>query len=333
MTDTAAPTSDSTRTARPRVPRAGAGLRGTRRPGPAPTGGARYGSRLTPYLFLLPGMVLFVGLVLWPIVQAARMSLLDWQFNPALPSPFVGLEHYDRAVHDPVFWRSLVNTGAYMVATVPTQIAVGLGLALLLNKAIAGKVAFRVLYYLPVVTSWVVVSLVFEYLFATSSGLVNHVLHDGLGLGSEPINWLGSRWPAMAVLSLLGIWKGAGWSMLIFLAALQAVPKDLLDAASVDGAGAVRRFFSVTLPQLRPVVAFVTVMLVIGGFNVFISVYVMTGGGPGDDTQVVLTYMYKQAFDFLEFSYGSAIAYLLAIIIFALSFAQMRLFRYDEEAS
>lgn len=328
MTDTAAPDSGARR-ARPRVPRPGTGSGRV----PGPPGGARHGSRLTPYLFLLPGMVLFVGLVLWPIVSAARMSLLDWQFNPGLPSPFVGLEHYDRAVHDPIFWKSLVNTGAYMVATVPTQIALGLGLALLLNRAIAGKVAFRVLYYLPVVTSWVVVSLVFEYLFATSSGLVNHVLHDGLGIGAEPINWLGDRWPAMAVLSLLGIWKGAGWSMLIFLAALQAVPRDLLDAASVDGAGAVRRFFSVTLPQLRPVVAFVAVMLVIGGFNVFISVFVMTGGGPGDDTQVVLTYMYKQAFEFLEFSYGSAIAYLLAIIIFGLSFAQMKLFRYDEEAS
>lgn len=305
-----------------------------RRGRPRPrSGAAARGSRLTPYLFLLPGLVLFVGLVLWPIVQAARMSLVDWKFTPGVPSPFVGLEHYDRAVHDPVFWKSLVNTGVYMVATVPTQLALGLALALLLNKAIMGKVAFRVLYYLPVVTSWVVVSLVFEYLFSTNSGLVNHVLHDGLGIGQEPVNWLGERWPAMAVLSMLGIWKGAGWAMLIFLAALQTVPKDLLDAASVDGAGKVRTFFSITLPQLRPVVAFVTVMLVIGGFNVFISVYVMTGGGPGDDTQVVLTYMYKQAFEFLDFSYGSAIAYLLAIIIFGLSFAQMKLFKYDEEAS
>jgi multiple sugar transport system permease protein len=325
---------DATTTARPRVPRARAGSRDHHpTPPPGSRSGPRNGWRLTPYLFLLPGLLLFVGLVLWPIVQAARMSLLDWSFNPGSTSPFVGLQHYDRAVHDPVFWRSLVNTGVYMVATVPTQMALGLVLALLLNRAIAGKVAFRVLYYLPVITSWVVVSLVFEYLFSTNSGLVNHVLHDGLGLGSEPVNWLGSRWPAMVVLSLLGIWKGAGWSMLIFLAALQSVPQDLLDAASVDGAGPVRRFFAVTLPQLRPVVLFVTVMLVIGGFNVFISVYVMTGGGPGNDTQVVLTYMYKQAFEFLEFSYGSAIAYLLAIIIFALSFAQMKLFKYDEEAS
>ena len=331
MTDVV--TTPTSSTARPRAPRAGAGARGGRGRGPVRTTGPRHGSRLTPYLFLLPGMALFVGLILWPIVQAARMSLLDWKFTPGAPSPFVGLEHYDRAVHDPVFWKSLVNTGVYMAATVPTQLALGLALALLLNKAIAGKVAFRVLYYLPVITSWVVVSLVFEYLFSTSTGLVNHVLHDGLGIGQEPVNWLGQRWPAMAVLSMLGIWKGAGWSMLIFLAALQTVPKDLLDAASVDGAGKVRTFFSITLPQLRPVVAFVTVMLVIGGFNVFISVYVMTGGGPGDDTQVVLTYMYKQAFEFLEFSYGSAIAYLLAIIIFGLSFAQMKLFKYDEEAS
>ena len=312
----------SATTTRPRRPRAGAGPRGRRAPGPAASRSPGRGWRLTPYLFLLPGMVLFVGLVLWPIVQAARMSLLDWQFNPGLPSPFVGLKHYDRAVHDPVFWKSLVNTGVYMVATVPTQMALGLALALLLNKAIAGKVAFRVLYYLPVITSWVVVSLVFEYLFATSSGLVNHVLHDGLGLGSEPVNWLGSRWPAMVVLSLLGTWKGAGWSMLIFLAALQAVPKDLLDAAAVDGAGSVRRFFAVTLPQLRPVVLFVTVMLVIGGFNVFISVFVMTGGGPANDNPGGAD-LHVQAGLRLPRVLATArrSPYLLAIIIFALSFA------------
>lgn len=286
---------------------------------------------LTAYGFLAPGLILFVGLIAYPAVFAFRMSLYDWKVIKGAISPFVGAAQYVRAFHDPVLLKSLVNTLVYLVATVPTQMAIGMGLALLLNNAIRGRVVFRALYYLPVITSWVVVSLVFEYLFNSQAGLVNHVLVDWLHVIGGPVNWLGSRWPALLTLSLLGIWKGVGWSMLIFLAGLQSVPGELLDAAAVDGAGPIRRFFSVTLPVLRPVVMFVTVMLMIGGFNVFISVFIMTGGGPVNDTQVVLTYMYQQAFKFLDFGYGSAIAYILAAIIFALSATQMKLFKYDQE--
>ncbi|QGN59106.1 carbohydrate ABC transporter permease [Nostocoides sp. HKS02] len=289
------------------------------------------GSTGTAYLFLAPGLVLFVTLIAYPVLLALRISFYDWKVVQGAVSPFVGLDQYTRALGDPILRKAAVNTVFYLVATVPAQLAIGMALALLLNRAIRGRVVFRALYYLPVITSWVVVSLVFEYLFNTQAGLVNHVLVDWLHVIGAPVDWLGSRWPALVTLSLLGIWKGVGWSMLIFLAALQAVPRELLDSAAVDGAGPVRQFFSVILPLLRPVVAFVTVMLVIGGFNVFISVFIMTGGGPANDTEVVLTYMYKQAFTFLDFGYGSAIAYLLALVIFALSFAQMRLFRYDQE--
>lgn len=285
----------------------------------------------TAYAFLAPGLVLFLALIAYPVFLALKISFYDWKVMPGAISPFVGLDQYTRALKDPILRKAAVNTVFYLVATVPAQMVIGMLLALLLNGAIRGRVVFRALYYLPVITSWVVVSLVFEYLFGSDAGLVNHVLHDWLHVIGAPVDWLGSRWPAMITLALLGIWKGVGWSMLIFLAALQAVPKELLDSAAVDGAGPVRQFFSVTLPLLRPVVAFVTVMLVIGGFNVFISVFIMTGGGPANDTEVVLTYMYRQAFTFLDFGYGSAIAYLLALCIFALSFVQMRLFRFDQE--
>lgn len=285
----------------------------------------------TAYAFLAPGLVLFLALIAYPVFLALKISFYDWKVMPGAISPFVGLDQYTRALKDPILRKAAVNTVFYLVATVPAQMVIGMLLALLLNGAIRGRVVFRALYYLPVITSWVVVSLVFEYLFGSDAGLVNHVLHDWLHVIGAPVDWLGSRWPAMITLALLGIWKGVGWSMLIFLAALQAVPKELLDSAAVDGAGPARQFFSVTLPLLRPVVAFVTVMLVIGGFNVFISVFIMTGGGPANDTGVVLTYMYKQAFTFLDFGYGSAIAYLLALCIFALSFVQMRLFRFDQE--
>lgn len=288
---------------------------------------------LSAYLFLAPGFTVFGLVILYPIVRAFQISLYHWSIVPGTASDFIGFGNYSHAFHDPIFWRALVNTGFYMAVTVPAQIIIGMAVAVLLDARMPGRGLFRTLYYLPVVTSWVVVSLLFRYMFITEGGVINWLLHDKTHLVGHNIEWLSHRWSALAAISILGIWKGVGWAMVIFLAALQTVPRELKEAAAVDGANAWSRFRAVSLPAILPVVAFVTVMLVIGGFNVFISVYVMTGGGPGDDTQVVLTYMYKQAFEFLEFSYGSAIAYLLAIIIFGLSFAQMKLFKYDEEAS
>jgi len=147
------------------------------------------------------------------------------------------------------------------------------------------------------------------------------------------VNWLGERWTAMLVLAILGVWKGIGWSMVIFLGALQSVPAELKEAAAVDGAGPWARFRAVSLPAMRPVIAFVTILLVIGGFNVFISVYLITQGGPLQETQVLLTYMYQQAFSYLDFGYGSALAFILTLIVFVLALLQLRLFRRPSEAA
>jgi multiple sugar transport system permease protein len=285
------------------------------------------------YLFLAPGFLLFALVILYPIVRAFQISLYQWALVPGTASKFLGLHNYNRAIHDPIFWRALENTGFYMGVTVPAQIVLGLLAAVLLDAAIPARGLFRTLYYLPVVTSWVVVSLLFRYLFITQGGLVNWILHDNLHLVGHDINWLGARWSAMGVLSILGIWKGVGWSMVIFLAALQGVPVELKEAAAVDGAKAWARFRAVSLPAIRPVVAFVTVLLVIGGFNVFISVYLVTNGGPLNETQVLLTYMYQQAFSFLEFGYGSAISFILTLIVFALAIVQLRLFRRPAEVT
>jgi multiple sugar transport system permease protein len=284
------------------------------------------------YLFLAPGFALFALVVLYPIVRAFQISLYQWSIVPAVASRYLGLHNYGRAIHDPIFWRALVNTGFYMAVTVPAQIVLGLAAAVLLDAKLPARGFFRTIYYLPVVTSWVVVSLLFRYLFITDGGLVNWILHDGLHVVGHNINWLGARWTAMSALSILGIWKGVGWSMVIFLAALQGVPKELHEAAAVDGAGAWRRFRAVSLPAIWQAVAFVTVMLVIGGFNVFASVFLITGGGPIDQTQVLLTYMYRQAFTFLDFGYGSSLAFTLTFIVFVLSIGQLRLFRRPAEA-
>lgn len=278
-------------------------------------------------------MLLFIGLMIYPMGQAFRMSLYEWNILPGAISEFVGLANYLRAANDPVFWTALTNSAAYMAITVPAQMALGMLLAVLLNQAIRGRVAFRALFYVPVVTSWVVVSLLFKYLFNSQAGIVNYVLVDILGVLDMPVAWLQNRWTALAAISLLGIWKGMGWSMLIFLAGLQGVPQDLLEAAEVDGASKTRTFLSVTLPLLRPVVMFVTIMLVIGGFNVFTSVFLITGGGPAHQTEVLLTHMYDQAFNFLDFGYGAAIAYVLTALIFGLSFIQLRWFNQGDEVA
>jgi multiple sugar transport system permease protein len=286
----------------------------------------------TPYLFLLPGFALYAVVLLYPIARAFEISLYDWKILPGAVSDFIGLENYTRALHDPVFWRALVNSSVYMAVTVPAQIALGLFAAVLLDARLPGRALFRVLFYLPVITSWVVVSLLFQYLFSSDTGVANWFLQD-LHVVDHNVNWLQQRWTAMAVLSLLGIWKGIGWSMVIFLAALQGVPRELHEAAAIDGAGAWGRFRHVSLPGIRRTMLFVLVMLVIGGFNVFISVFLITGGGPADETQVLLTYMYRQAFDFLDFGYGAALAFMLTTIVLALSGLQMRIFRSEPEGA
>ncbi len=301
-------------------------------PPPATTRRRRRRVTPTPYVFLLPGFALFVLVMLWPILKAAQISLYEWSPIPGADNLFVGLEHYRTALTDPDLRLGFVNAGVYMLVTVPGQIIIGLVLALLLHSKMPARTLFRVLFYLPVVTSWVVVSLLFRYLFA-NDGALNWVVADGLGLTETPPAWLDSRWTALFALCLLGIWKGIGWTAIILLAGLQGVPAELHEAASVDGAGYLRRTWHVTLPSLRRNLMFVSVLLVIGSFNVFISVLLMTKGGPGGQTDMPLTYVYRQAFEFLDFGYASAIAVIMTVFVLILSIAQTVAFgRADKES-
>lgn len=277
---------------------------------------------LAAYAFVLPGFALYALVMLYPAVQTFLLSLRDWKITPGVESPWVGFDNYVRAFGDPIFLNSLLNAVIYTVGTVPLQIIIGLFLAILLDNVLPGRVAFRVLFYLPVVTSWVVVSLLFRYIFSSGEGLANVLVVDVLHLSAEPISWFQERGSAFIAICALGVWKGVGWAMLIFLAALTGVPKDLHEAAAIDGAGAWGRFRHVSVPSIRSALAVVWILLIIGGFNVFISVLLMTGGGPGNSTQVPLTYMYNQAFQFLEFGYGSAISFSLTAIVLAIAALQ-----------
>jgi multiple sugar transport system permease protein len=205
--------------------------------------------------------------------------------------------------------------------------ALGLSVALLLDQSIRFRALFRTLYYLPVVTSWVVVSLIFTYLYNSQAGALNYLLVNILHVLPQYQLWLGDPNTALPAIATMGIWKGVGWNMVIFLAGLQSIPVELYEAAKIDGAGPVKRFTRITLPLLRPTVAFLVVILVIGGFNTFIPVWVMTQGGPLHSTETVLTYMYKNAFADLNLGYGAAISYLFTAIMFMISVAEIRVLR------
>jgi multiple sugar transport system permease protein len=284
---------------------------------------------LPAYLFILPGIALFLTWTLYPLLYAFVMSFAEW--NLIKPSRFVGLENYRRALDDPIFWMALRNTVIYTVITVPGQMILGLAVALLLDGPLRARAFFRTIYYVPVVTSWVVASLIFTYLFNGQEGLINWILLDGVHVIDQNVNWLAEPWPARIAIAILGIWKGVGWTMVIFLAGLQSIPPNLYEAAAVDGAGPWRRLRDVTIPLIRQTTMFILVLLTIGGFQVFISVYLMTQGKPLHRTDVLLTYMYSNAFEFLDLGYGAALSYLFALIVFVLSLAQIKLLRRPVE--
>jgi multiple sugar transport system permease protein len=286
---------------------------------------------LKALVFLLPGLALFITFFLLPMIYSARISFYDWNIIRPERSTFVGLENYRDILADPIFRRAVINTLVYTLITVPGQMIVGIIVAILVNQDIRGKSFFRVLYYLPVITSWVIVTLLFEYMFSGQAGLINYFLQDVLHLIQEPIRWLADPILAMVPINLLGIWKGVGWTAIIFLAGLQAVPHQLYEAAEVDGAGAWTRFWKITLPLLRPTTIFLVVVLTIGGLNAYISNLLMTdGGNPMDLTHFVLTLMYEDTFSNMNFGRGSAISFLLTIFIFVISYFQLKLLNQRE---
>ena len=286
-------------------------------------------SKLQIGILLLPGLLIFGIFTVYPIAKLFLMSFFEWDFGSMFDQQFIGLENYREGLSDEYFRTSFVNTLLYTLVTVPGQMVLGFLVAFLLNQITRFKIGYRVLYYLPVITSWVVASLVFKYVFNTE-GLLNYFLVNVVHLAEENIHWLDTRWGGLTVSMLLGIWKGIGWNMVVFLAALQTVPKELYEAAAIDGAGAWKKLLHVTLPSIRGTVLFALVMLTIGGFNVFTSVKMITGGGPGHETDVVLTWMYHKAFSTGEFGYAAALSFIITVVLAILAVLQFRLMQRKE---
>ena len=262
---------------------------------------------------------------LLPIVIAAGVSLTDLNLrglgDPATVE-FIGLENYRRLVADDEFWSALFNTGIFILIGVPVIIVGSLAVAIGLNQS--SSRFFRLLtafYFLPAITAIVAISLIWGYLLNGQFGLINYALTS---IGLEPVPWLSDPVTAKLSVAFVAIWRASGLNIVIFLAALQSIPKEYYEAASLDGAGAWRRIVSITLPMLRFAIFFVTVTTLIGWMQFFDEPYVLTKGGPTGSTTSISLYIYQQGFQFNEFGFASAASLILFVLIFVVTAAQLR---------
>jgi multiple sugar transport system permease protein len=280
------------------------------------------------WYFLAPSLVLIGLFFFLPVGASLLLSVTDFDIyslgNTSL-ARFVGLRNYANLIRNPTFWTAVRNTFYFALVGGPLTVAVSLGAALLVNaRAIRLRGLFRTVYFTPFVTTLVAIAVVWRYLYHPRYGLLNYLLgHVGIG----PIDWLGDpRW-AMPAIILMAIWKNFGYNMLIFIAGLQSIPEELYEAARIDGAGPLRRFWHVTIPQLAPTFLFVGVVTMIGYFQLFAEPYVMTGGGPLRATTSLVLFMYEEGFRWWRMGVAAAIAFVLFGIILIWTLLQMRLQR------
>ena len=279
------------------------------------------------YLFMLPSLVILGVFVFWPIVQSVILSLQHWSFGSAV-QPFAGFDNYTRLAHDDRVWQAFRNTLYYTAVTVPLGLLVSLLLALALNEKLPARPFLRACFFLPVIASFAIIAIVWSFLLDPDIGMISYWSKQ---LHLPASNWLRDPDWAMPAVIMVSIWKSVGFNMVIFLAGLQGIPEVYYEAAKVDGANRWQRFRNVTLPLLRPTTLFVLVVSVIGAFQVFDPVYVMTpGGGPLHSTETVVSYIYHQGIELIDISYAASIGVVLFVIVFILTLIQMRVLRYRE---
>jgi cellobiose transport system permease protein len=279
--------------------------------------------KLSPYAYVAPFFLLFAAFGLFPLAYTAYVSLTDRNLLDPVTS-FVGLANYSALLHDSYFWNSVENTlGIWVISTVP-QLALALVIAHVLNTKLRARTLFRMGILLPQVTSLVAVALIFAQLFAHDYGLVNYVLNQ---FGIHNVNWEAGRLSSWVALSTMVIWRWTGYNALIYLAAMQAIPDDLYEAAAVDGARRWRQFFHVTIPMLRPTIIFTVIVSTIGGLQLFTEPYLFqpvkgqATGGSARQYQTVVMYLYEKAFGSTQFKFGyaAAIAWCLVLLIALMS--------------
>ncbi|WP_375425663.1 carbohydrate ABC transporter permease [uncultured Friedmanniella sp.] len=281
------------------------------------------------YAFLSVPLLLFMVLTVFALLFAFYLTFHEW--NALEPeTPYVGLRNYSDMIADEAFRGAIVNTFYFTAVSVPVTMAVGLLIALLLNLPLRGRGFLRTLYFLPVVTPFVVVAILWKWLYNGDFGLFNFYLLK-THLIDSPLLFLSDQNLAMPSVILMSIWSGVGFSMVIYLAALQAIPEDLYEAARVDGASGFSRLLYITVPMLRPTTLFLAVIGIIGAFQVFTQIFVMTSGGPAEKTTTVVYFIYLAAFKFYEFGYASTLWFGLLAILLVFTVIQLRIYRKGEE--
>ncbi len=271
------------------------------------------------YLFIAPGLTGVLVFILFPVLFGLVISFTNW---PILAKPeFIGLDNYAKMLRDPVFAKVMGNTLYYTAVSVPLNLVISLTFAVILNRKIRFLALFRTAYFLPVISASVAVSMIWLWLLDSNYGLLNTIIVE---LGGKSVAWLGNTKTAMPAIIAVSVWKGMGWNMIIFLAALQDVPEELYDAARIDGANSAGMFRYVTLPMITPAIFFTTITGLIGSFQGFDLVYNMTNGGPARSTSVIGYYIWQQAFAYSKMGYGASLAYVSFAIILVVTLIQWR---------
>jgi multiple sugar transport system permease protein len=279
----------------------------------------------TAYLFNAPGLILFAVFTVYALYTSFMLSFHEWDILDP-DKPYVGLQNYKDVLADEDFRAAIGHTLYFVLGSVPATMLIALGLALLLNTQIRGLGIFRTAYYLPVITPLVIAAIIWTWVYNADYGLANYYLQR-LGIIDQPVLWLANRDTAMPAVIVMNIWKGVGFSMIVYLAGLQAIPNELYEASEVDGAGPWTRFRRITVPLLAPTTFFLLLINTLGATKAFDQIFVMTSGGPpgpGGATTTVTYYIYNAAFRDFRMGYASALAYSLFAMLFILSYFQFR---------
>jgi multiple sugar transport system permease protein len=271
-------------------------------------------------LFLSPTLVVFSAFVIFPVLFSFYLSFHTWNMF-STEREFVGFDNYVAILGNPEFWEVLKNTLVYTLGTIPLNMVAALAVAIWLNKRVIGKKFLRTAFFAPAVMSSVAAAVIWRWVYEPNFGLLNYILG---WFGVPAVNWLNDPTAAMFALIMMGTWKTFGVNMVLFSAGLQGIPEHYYEAAEIDGAGRWHKFWHITVPLLSPTTFFILIMSVIGSFQVFDIVYVLTSGGPLGTTKVLVFYLYEHAFKFFEMGYASAVAYILFAIVFFLTLAQTR---------
>lgn len=277
-------------------------------------------SKYSPYLFLLPAMAILIVFFFYPLLEVFRLSFT--KYNIVSPAKYIGLANFKTLINDPIFWKALKNSLIYLIGVVPPLVFIPIVLAIIVNNQIRGISIFRAIFYLPVVISIVVTGIAWKWLYS-ENGPLNYLL-TSMHITSDKLNWLSDPNLALFSVMVVTVWRGLGYYMVIYLAGLQAIPKELYEASEIDGAGFLQKHMFITIPLLKSSIVFVAVVSSINALKVFVEIFIMTGGGPAYSSTTIVQYLYEKAFAELNLGYACALGVVLFAFTFIFSLANIK---------